>query len=234
MNLYEQLGFDKPVNENLRFDFTQSLNSPNLTVVPIGELYLPSGRIVASDPFFLAGDKPFTGEVKPGKYPVELVVATVEPDHHRVAFARLKFSDSPATKWTMALNEGLTEDQIRELKPGQIFGFGVDAGLGCYIDPATIEIFNSVMDKSFNANGDYYTDVLASEFKEVSAKHPLSHSEGIWNVHHPVKGDERNVVMFHSGWGDGFYATYWGADNKGNVVELITDFGVVGGEEGNE
>jgi len=33
--------------------------------------------------------------------------------------------------------------------------------------------------------------------------------------------------MFSSGFGDGFYASYFGLDASGEVVALVTDFAVV-------
>ena len=33
-----------------------------------------------------------------------------------------------------------------------------------------------------------------------------------------------NIIAFHSGWGDGGYASYWGIDKNGNQTSLITDF----------
>ena len=36
-----------------------------------------------------------------------------------------------------------------------------------------------------------------------------------------------NVICFHSGWGDGFYASYFGYDDAGAIVCLLTDFGVI-------
>ena len=38
---------------------------------------------------------------------------------------------------------------------------------------------------------------------------------------------QANVAMFSSGWGDGFYASWFGLDEAGRVVALVTDFGVV-------
>ncbi|NOT69817.1 MAG: DUF4241 domain-containing protein [Hyphomicrobium sp.] len=38
---------------------------------------------------------------------------------------------------------------------------------------------------------------------------------------------EVNVAMFHSGWGDGFYASYFGYDADGNVAALVTDFATI-------
>src|SRR4029078_4230104 len=36
-----------------------------------------------------------------------------------------------------------------------------------------------------------------------------------------------NIVMFTSGWGDGFYASWFGYDAQGRVAALVTDFAVV-------
>jgi hypothetical protein len=35
------------------------------------------------------------------------------------------------------------------------------------------------------------------------------------------------IAMFQSGWGDGFYASYWGLDARGEPVCLVTDFSVL-------
>ncbi|WP_277949839.1 DUF4241 domain-containing protein [Priestia endophytica] len=36
-----------------------------------------------------------------------------------------------------------------------------------------------------------------------------------------------NALVFSSGYGDGFYASYWGIDEKGHVVSLVTDFNIL-------
>lgn len=39
-----------------------------------------------------------------------------------------------------------------------------------------------------------------------------------------------NVMIFSSGYGDGFYASYWGFDDTGSPVALVTDFRVLDNE----
>ena len=39
-----------------------------------------------------------------------------------------------------------------------------------------------------------------------------------------------NCVIFSSGIGDGFYASYWGFDEAGQAACLMTDFGLLLGE----
>ena len=51
-------------------------------------------------------------------------------------------------------------------------------------------------------------------------------------LHRPLKDLDVNVAVFSSGWGDGFYASYWGEDEAGNVLALVTDFGVLENGDG--
>jgi hypothetical protein len=75
--------------------------------------------------------------------------------------------------------------------------------------------------------GNYYTDVLAGEFKKsaIDPDNPLD--LGMWNLHR-VPATELNVAMFASGMGDGRYQSWWGLADSGNVVSLVIDFGLVG------
>ena len=99
-----------------------------------GPLHLPSGRLVAADPSSLEFDEePFTVTVGPGTYPVTISMATFtdDPGHSRVAAARLRIADRPTAAWELAVRAG--QDQL-DLGEGQFFGFGVDAGVGCFVD----------------------------------------------------------------------------------------------------
>ena len=105
-----------------------------LSTRPAGPLHLPSGRLVAADPSELDyGEEPFTTTVAPGTYPVTISVATFtdDPAHERVAAARLEVGDEPTVRWEMALRAG--QDPL-DLGRGEFFGFGVDAGLACFVD----------------------------------------------------------------------------------------------------
>ncbi len=155
-----------------------------------------------------------------------MLIYKVGKDHHRVAFARIRLADSPAVHWELAVTKDVTEEDTDRLQSGEFFGYSVDTGLGCFADVETIGLFVHEMNSSEN----YYNEVLQDEFEKASGQHALSRDAGDWNIHFPKKGDNHNIMMFSTGWGDGFYATYWGTDSAGKIVELITDFGVVGGE----
>src|SRR5262245_12831984 len=99
-------------------------------------LVLPSGRVVACDPTSLQGSSdfpPFARAVSPGRYPVLLSLATIRYPNRteeRVACAMVRFKRTRPKSWEMALRKG---DNPTLLPPGCIFGYGVDAGEGCFL-----------------------------------------------------------------------------------------------------
>lgn len=167
-------------------------------LVRAGMLAVPSGRIVACDPFVFYDMEPFQLEVKPGTYPVDLHLVHFSPDHTRVAFAILSFSESRPVRWTMAVWPGQDPSVLKE---NEIFGYGVDSGTGCFMDKAAAKLWETKME---------YFDYLSDPWAEVSLD-----ESGL------------NIILFHSGWGDGGYASYWGWDDQDRVVCLVTDFGVL-------
>ncbi|MCX5194141.1 DUF4241 domain-containing protein [Streptomyces sp. NBC_00249] len=195
----------------------ESGQTGTLHVAVAGELWLPSGRITACDPFIGLGAgeaEPFTVAVAPGRYRVETAIATLvtpgEPaedtPHLRTAAARLVISDTETVTWEQALVAG---QDPAELGDDEYFGYGVDAGAGCFYDAAADESFPE-------CEGD--EGPLWDAFEE--------------NGHGPgpylVSGEEgHNLAAFTSGWGDGSYPTWVGRDRTGAVTCFLTDFFVV-------
>ena len=66
----------------------------------IGELVLPTGQLVACDPFVAPVSVPFNLAVPTGKFPVVLTIADYGHDQ-RVAFASIRFQQSPPSEWKM-------------------------------------------------------------------------------------------------------------------------------------
>ena len=75
----------------------------------VGEIDLPSGRIVACDPFTLDREpkRAFATTVAPGRYGVVLSLATRGDEPFKVAAAMLRVSDAPVARWAAALCPGL-------------------------------------------------------------------------------------------------------------------------------
>jgi Protein of unknown function (DUF4241) len=197
--------------------FTISTNS-NLgcDVVELGKLYMPSGKIFCCDPFLSSEVNAFERCVKPGYYDLKLCTIEVSDWGKRVALAALVFSDRKPLNWVKATyriyNESFT-------------GFRVDAGLACFMDSETAELFRSVVDRYYEKypDGNYYDDVLAAEFKKNADPTNPQHI-GDWNLHYPINSDPRNIAMFASGLGDGVYSTYLGLDENEQPVMLVADF----------
>ncbi|MEU4153705.1 DUF4241 domain-containing protein [Streptomyces sp. NPDC026659] len=184
-------------------------------VVDGGELSLPTGRVIACDPFVYLGSgdiEPFTVTVEPGRYRVETAVATLtrpgeEPSdtpHHRVAAARLVIRDEPAADWELAL---LPDQDPAELGDDEFYGYGVDAGTGCFYDASADGAFPE-------CEGDEgpLWDAL-EDGKWAPRPHRITSTEG-----------GHDLIAFTSGWGDGAYPTWIGRNADGEVTCFLTDF----------
>lgn len=170
----------------------------------VGELRVPTGCILVGDPGttdFAAPASPLALRAPTGVFPVEVALATFDAGDTRVACARVRFADRPATKWEAALFEGDVAGPDAEA------AYGVDCGTGCFYDAAAC----GEVDEATSAAW-------------LAALRRNAVDTWSWHV---AKVGHANVVMFSSGWGDGFYGSYWGFDEYGEVVELVTDFDVL-------
>ncbi|TIW35004.1 MAG: DUF4241 domain-containing protein [Mesorhizobium sp.] len=185
-----------------------------IAITPIGDLELPTGEIIACDPLVTSDDWPaLSRKVKPGHYPVSLFEA-----QGRVAAAFLRFHPGTPVRWELATMPG---QDIATLKADEIFGYPVDAGLGSFMAMA---LMSAAQDR-LKPDQNYYDDVLAAEFAP---------NQDRFVMHHPVAGKATNIAMFWSGWGDGFYPSFWGLDAAGEPLVLMTDFGVLENADGRE
>ncbi len=188
-----------------------------ITVTPIGQLELPTGEIMACDPLVTGDDWPaLSRKVKPGSYPVSLFEA-----QGRVAAAFLRLRPGMPVRWELAT---LPDQDVSTLKDDEMFGYPVDAGLGSFMDKTAMALMSAEQDK-LKADENYYDDVLAAEFAP---------NQDRFVMHRPVAGNPLNIAMFWSGWGDGFYPSFWGLDAAGEPLLLLTDFGVLEHADGRE
>ncbi|MFD4371773.1 DUF4241 domain-containing protein [Streptomyces sp. NPDC058486] len=170
----------------------------------VGELDLPTGRLVACDPIVhLCQDderpEPFTATVPPGRYRVQTaeVTFTYPYDHTVNAAARLVIRDTPVVRWEPALVPGEPEDDS--------FGFGVDAGAGCFLDTVAHHSFPGTDDDSG----------VVWEGLDADTPGPTAFVAEGENGH--------TIAVFASGWGDGLYPTWTGRDADGEVACFVTD-----------
>lgn len=221
-------------HKDLEISYDLSIsNLDTLVEIDIGNIHLPTGKIIVSDPFFTTDALPLSRSVASGVYPVKIYITEIENEHFRIAFAKIKFKSELATQWILAVSEAMETDSLMNLKEDEYFGFPVDAGLGCFLDEQTNLIYLQKMDSFYTKgkNKNYYDDLLAEEFKRYSSENKYSRDLGDWNNHIVDKDLGLNVIMFASGWGDGNYPTYWGYNDKKETVELTIDFMVTGVED---
>lgn len=210
---------------NLFFE-NQIVDGTPVEILEIGQLNTPSGQIAVCDPLVYPDMLPLNRKVKPGKHPITICIAKTEDSGDRYAAAKLELNNKTAVKWVMALRDG---EDINELTDdADYFGFPVDAGLGSFVDgESAIEYlkFESEFMKT-NPGGNIYDDFFAAEFKKNAKDQHNPSDPGDWiNFHLP--DSDLNIVMFHSGYGDGTYPAYWGIDNEGEIVSLVIDFFVL-------
>jgi hypothetical protein len=172
--------------------------------IELPPLIVPSGKITASDGY-IPDAKPFTQPVPAGDHPLTLAIAVINNDE-RIAFAQVRFSKTSAMRWSMALVPG---QDAAILKPEEIFGYGVDSGTGCFADSKAYEILSSA-DRGF-------ADRMMGESQKV-----YRHTRDWLSI----QTDSGSIAVFSSGYGDGRYASYFGHSVDGDLVSLVTDFGL--------
>ena len=188
-------------------------------VVDLGKIYLASGRVYCCDPFLSNEVNALEKIVPAGYFNVKLSIVTLPDWGRRVALTGLILSNQNLVSWQKATYV-LNGERYSE--------FRIDAGLACFMDKETRELFTQVVDDFYRnkPEGNYYDDILAAEFKQNAESVDL-HDSGDWDVHYPAKDNPRNIAMFASGLGDGIYSAYWGLDKMEQPVMLVADFGLL-------
>lgn len=198
----------------------------HLSCITLGALNVPSGRILVADPLvYLFETEPYNIEVKPGAYPVILAIAQNEGIGERVALAKLQLSEKRSKRWVLALSKD-NENKVKELEKDSYFGFPVDAGLGSFCDERAkvqYENFHNEFYQS-NPNGNIYDDYFAEKFQANATK---ANDPGDW-LDFTIPGSQNNIIMFSSGFGDGYYPAYWGYDSDNKLASLVIDFQLFG------
>ncbi|WP_412016454.1 DUF4241 domain-containing protein [Nocardia sp. KC 131] len=113
---------------------------------------------------------------------------------------RLLVSEKPTARWMMAVPPG---EDVRLLRDGQYFGFGVDSATGCFVDSTARTELGCRYMRALTSGGD--EDVHDTE-------------DGYSKVTHDATGAE--LVTFMLG-GDGVYLVWVGRDDTGEVTAVV-------------
>ncbi len=224
--VYPNVGFWGALKSGV--NVTVEGNEFRLSTVDCGELALPSGELVACDPFScLSRDGNRTVNVPRGKYPVTVTMADVsdarDGSHLREAYVTLLL-DEAAPEVRRSIITPSDEQVPPEIGlDGSYHGFPVDAGTACFVD-------NQAVRRCMPDSSDWYNDVFDNEsagswFNRMDD--PDHIRDGIANIELPLASEGENIVIVHSGWGDGNYPVVGGYDSVGNLVRVHIDFLVV-------
>ncbi|MEN7367849.1 DUF4241 domain-containing protein [Bacillus safensis] len=62
----------------------------------------------------------------------------------RVVYALIKFTNEQAIEWEIATRAG---QELNELKEDEIFGYGVNTGMGCFMDAEAAQYLQAYEDE---------------------------------------------------------------------------------------
>jgi len=178
--------------------------------VDIGTIRIESGKIIAGDPIVVRDLRAFVQKFPKGKFPVQLAIAKFNTDE-RVAYSRICFSQAPVVRWEFALDSGQKQMPIGGK---EIYGYGVDGGIGLFIDARANQAFSELSSKD------------AYLWEKVFTRDMRRHYRNTWE-YSLYEFDGHNLATFSTGMGDGHYATYVGYDASGRPCRLLTDFALI-------
>lgn len=188
-----------------------------IVVVDCGELFLPSGRLVAADPFVTLTRENDYYAVPPGRYPARV---TVDETLQREMYVSLLLGDAPEVSRAPLIPYRPDGQSYPALEPGSEYGVPVDAGTVCLVDDEAVR-------RGMPAEeSDWYETVFENDaddcwFNQMDADAPLP--AGLANIPLPLAADGSNIIISHSGWGDGFYPVIGGYDAQGRLVAVHID-----------
>lgn len=207
-------------------DLNEYFDSGDFSTLEIGSLSVLEGKLIAADPLcnLEFGDiAPFVKKVPAGTYPVTLSVFAEEGYAVRYLAAKLSITNAQPERFQLAMKPG---EFAESLGPQEVFGFPVGSGLACFCDAEVQEAYADFCEdwKRSHPNGNIYDDYFSDFFAGNAVQNPMyQQEEGDW-LNWKLPGNNGNIIMFNSGFGDGVYPAYWGYDERGKICCLVLQF----------
>jgi hypothetical protein len=176
----------------------------------VGDLNLPSGKLVACDPGTYPDphETTFNQTFKPGQYSVYITVVHMALYGGRVALARVQFSEMNPVHWKVGMDNSWG-------------GFGTDMAHGSFMDAELAESIQKQL-KADEERDEWYatSQQITDRLHQYHKNFPASWASNI--VYDEATG--ANIIAFSTGIGDGNYPCYCGYDEKGQLVCALADF----------
>ncbi len=203
--------------ENIKKLFSKNfVESPLLESFEVGKIYLPSGKLVACDPVITSDMNPFTTKFPKGDFSVLL---HKERESNCVAYAEIIFSSAEVEDWKLAVTEG---QHVKDLTEGEVFGYPVESGMGCFMDADTQNALNDLEQRLYQSKGVDFMGIYEEFFHEY-----FFDENGAIDQFAFLKPSEKHpgtIFAFETGYGEGFYASYIAYDKNGAPVKIVTEF----------
>lgn len=178
------------------------------SVMDLGEVYVPSGKLEASDPYVSLGNS-ITVPIPPGRYPVKVTLVDLSlEDEEDGSHLRPVYLSTTIAEGTPARVYPFVPEGAEPLEPDQYYGVGVDAGTVAFADKEAAQSSASWEAEHGNDYIDEWIMLLSSN---------RSQGEAV-NTEMPWAKNGENIVFCLSGWGDGFYPVVLTENADGNLL----------------
>lgn len=179
----------------------------------VGDLVLPSGRVMVGDGIASDSEVLFDFGLKPGSYPIHIVTAKAiyrTTDYASVAWEELLLSNTAVTRWVPAVPAG---HSLKELKPGEQFSFGTDGGGGGFASPEAMKYMDAAL---LSTDDPLLTPLVERE----------EANDWLWGLATVDSKTGANVFVTTTG-GDGGFPIILGLDAQNRPAVLLSDFGTL-------
>jgi hypothetical protein len=179
----------------------------------IGELVLPTGRLVLCDALTDPQAGPLARIVEAGTFPAHVSIARLEGGDERIAAAMLRFSEGTIDEWELAMAPNAVPLEAEET---HFVGYPVESGTGSFLSAESASLLAARLESEPDFH-ERIAEALRARYRDTRdwADVPIDEATGV------------NALLFSAGLGDGVYPSFWGLTSERRPVCLITDFGLV-------
>ena len=179
-------------------EFIENLftESDRISLHTIGEVDFPTGQVIIADPLCYLHSEENR----------KILDRTIPIGKYEVELAILNsktISKRVAGARLKIKNDKIIRYEQTQNKSSKLNGFGVDAGLASFCDATVAEEYTK-----FYSNNDYFIKLL----------------QGKQFIHWELPGTNHKIAMFETGFGDGYYMSLYGLNEKDEVCELVIPF----------